>query len=198
MITAYIDFQSLDCLLAMGPILQLAADCGTPISCQPYRSKERALPTQVISESVTKTHHRVRAESERRLQQHYADLRGLDIDPSRGQMDTSAALRWLASLEGDTSSFVSTLFAAHWIDHIDINNPTFLEEITANCGLTRMRIAVDLDSIEREAEEKGLFDAPTFFIKGHMFTGRAHIPLMRQLLTDVGDPQAGPGRVVYS
>ena len=103
MITAYIDFKSLECFLAISPILELADDCETPVSWQPYRSKERALPTQVTNESITQTHHRVRAESERRLQQHYARLRGLDIDPSRGQIDTSAALGWLANLEGDTS-----------------------------------------------------------------------------------------------
>ena len=187
MITAYIDFKSLDCFLAVSPILKLAADCGTPVSWRPYRSKERALPTQVANESVTQTHHRVRAESERRLQQHYARLRGLDIDPSRGQIETSAALGWLASLEGDTSSFVSRLFTAHWTDHTDINDPTFLEALTSHCGLKRMNSTVDLDSIEREAEEKGLFDAPTFFIDGQMFMGRAHIPLMRQLLADGDD-----------
>jgi len=184
MITAYIDFKSLDCFLAVSPILKLAADCETPVSWQPYRSKERALPTEVASESVTQTHHRVRAESERRLQQHYARLRGLHIDPSRGQIDTSAALEWLAGLEGDTSSFVSRLFTAHWIDHTDINDPTFLKELTAQCGLRRTVDAVDLSSIEREAEDKGLFDAPTFFIEGQMFMGRAHIPLMQQLLAD--------------
>ena len=85
MITAYIDFKSLDCFLAISPILKLADDCETPVSWQPYRSKERALPTQVASESVTQTHHRVRAESERRLQQHYARLRGLDIDLAAGK-----------------------------------------------------------------------------------------------------------------
>ena len=187
MITAYIDFKSLDCFLAISPILKLAADCRTPVSWQPYRGKERALPTQVASESVTQTHHRVRRESERRLQQHYAELRGLNIDLSRGQIDTSAALGWLASVEGDTSLFVSRLFAAHWIDHADINDPTLLEELTTHCGLTRTQDTEDLDSIERGAEEKGLFDAPTFFIEGQMFMGRAHIPLMRQLLTDGGD-----------
>ena len=186
MITAYIDFKSLDCFLAVSPILKLAADCGTPVIWRPYRSKERALPTQVANESVTQTHHRVRRESEHRLQQHYAKLRGLDIDPSRGQIDTSVALRWLAGLEGDTSSCVSRLFTSHWIEHTDINDPTFLEALTANCGLTRLGSDVDLDSIEREAEERGLFDAPTFFIGGQMFMGRAHIPLMRQLLADGG------------
>ncbi len=42
-------------------------------------------------------------------------------------------------------------------------------------------------AIEREAEERGLFDTPTFFIEGQMFMGRAHIPLMRRLLADGGD-----------
>jgi 2-hydroxychromene-2-carboxylate isomerase len=185
MITAYIDFKSLECLLAIKSILQLAADCETPMSWLPYRTKERALPTQVANESVTQTHHRVRAESERHLHQHYADLRGLDIDPSRSQIDTSTALLWLASLEGDTSSFVSRLFAAHWIEHTDINDLRFLKKLTTDCGLTKVRIAVDLHSIERDAEERGLFDAPTFFIEGQMFVGRAHIPLMRKLLTDI-------------
>jgi hypothetical protein len=68
MITAYIDFKSLDCFLALRPILKLAADCETLVSWQPYRSKQRALPTEVASESVTQTHHRVRAKTERRLQ----------------------------------------------------------------------------------------------------------------------------------
>ena len=187
MITAYIDFKSLDCFLALRPILKLAADCETLVSWQPYRSKQRALPTEVASASVTQTHHRVRAASERRLQQHYARLRGLDIDPSRGQIDTSAALGWLANLEGDTSSFVSRLFTAHWIDRTDINDPTFLQEVTTRCGLRRTGDTVDLSSIERKAEERGLFDAPTFLIEGQMVMGRAHIPLMRQLLTAGGD-----------
>ena len=187
MITAYIDFKSLECFLAISPILDLADDCETPVSWQPYRSKERALPTQVTNESITQTHHRVRAESERRLQQHYARLRGMDIDPSRGQIDTSAALGWLANLEGDTSSFVTRLFNDHWMEHTDINDPTFLPGLTTQCGLRRTGDAVDLSSIEREAEERGLFDAPTFFIEGQMFMGRAHIPLIRQVLADRGD-----------
>ena len=187
MITAYTDFKSLECLLAIKSILQLAADCETPMSWLPYRTKQRALPTQVANESVTQTHHRVRAESERHLHQHYAELRGLYIDPSRGQIDTSVTLRWLAGLEGDASSFVTRLFTAHWIDRTNINDLTFLQELTTQCGLRRTWDAVDLSSIEREAEERGLFDAPTFFIEGQMFMGRAHIPLMRQLLADGGD-----------
>ena len=60
MITAYIDFKSLDCFLAIDPILRLAKDCRVNVSWQPFRTRERALPTQIASESVTQNHHRVR------------------------------------------------------------------------------------------------------------------------------------------
>ncbi|UZP73926.1 hypothetical protein E0F26_03830 [Candidatus Paraluminiphilus aquimaris] len=185
MITAYIDFKSLDCFLALDPILRLAEDCRVNVSWQPFRTKERALPTQVASESVTQSHHHVRTESERHLQRHYADIRGLNIDPSRAQVDTSAALRWLAGLEGDSSLFVKRAFSAHWIDQTDINDSAVLQELTADCGLSIRQEAIDLDSLESQAVARGLFDAPTFFIEEHMFMGRAHIPLMRQLLTDM-------------
>ena len=185
MITAYIDFKSLDCFLAIDPILRLAEDCRVNVSWQPFRTKERALPTQVASESVTQSHHRVRTDSERRLQRHYASLRGFDIDPRRGQVDTSAALRWLAGLEGDSSLFVKRAFSAHWIDQIDINDSAILQRLTADCGLSIRQDAINLDSLESEAEARGLFDAPTFLIEEHMFMGRAHIPLMSQLLTDI-------------
>ena len=185
MITAYIDFKSLDCFLAIDPILRLAKDCRVNVSWQPFRTRERALPTQIASESVTQSHHRVRTESERRLQRHYASLRGLDIDTSRAQVDTSAALHWLAGLEGDSSLFVKRAFSAHWIDQTDINDSTVLQQLTADCGLSTQQEAINLDSLEREAEARGLFDAPTFFIEEHMFMGRAHTPLMRQLLTDM-------------
>ena len=47
MITAYIDFKSLDCFLALDPILRLAEDCRVNVSGKPYRNRERATNTQV-------------------------------------------------------------------------------------------------------------------------------------------------------
>ena len=129
MITAYIDFKSLDCFLAISPILKLAADCRTPVSWQPYRSKERALPTQVASESVTQTHHRVRRESERRLQQHYAELRGLNIDLAAGK-STPASTRVAGKCGRRYLIICQQTVCCHWIDHADINDPTLLEELT--------------------------------------------------------------------
>ena len=49
MITAYIDFKSLDCFLAISPILKLAADCETPVSWQPYRSKSAHFPRRSLA-----------------------------------------------------------------------------------------------------------------------------------------------------
>ena len=40
----------------------------------------------------------------------------------------------------------------------------------------------DLDVLQTQAEDAGLFDAPTCVIDGQLFMGRAHLPLMRRLL----------------
>ena len=182
MITAYIDFKSLDCFLAIKPVIHLAKSHGVSIEWRAFQTAERALPTQVSDERVTRQHHQVRLESEFRLQQHYADLRKLQFDPASRHVDTTEALQWLASLEGDTTAFVERVFHAHWCENQDINDTAFLTSLTEACGLSRDASNDDLPSLQREAESAGLFGAPTFFIQGHMFMGRAHIPWMRRLL----------------
>ena len=182
MITAYIDFKSLDCFLAIKPVIHLAKSHGVSIEWRPFQTAERALPTQVSDERVTRQHHQVRLESEFRLQQHYADLRELQFDPACRHIDTTEALQWLVSLKGDTTTFVERVFHAHWCENQDINDTAFLTSLTEACGLSRDASNDDLPSLQREAESAGLFGAPTFFIQGHMFMGRAHIPWMRGLL----------------
>ena len=113
MITAYIDFKSLDCFLAIKPVIHLAKSHGVSIEWRAFQTVERALPTQVSDERITRQHHQVRLESEFRLQQHYADLRKLQFDPASRHVDTTEALQWLVSLKGDTTAFVERVFHAH-------------------------------------------------------------------------------------
>lgn len=186
MIIAYIDFKSLDCYLALDPLVALAQDCNVTIDWRPFVSRERALPTQVDDEDVTHTHHRTRAESELKLQAHYTGLRGLDVTPQRCHVDTDQALARLSRIEGDQTEFVVRCFDAHWRAQQDINNAEWLDKTVADCGLSLRESSPDLDVLQTEAEEAGLFDAPTCVIDGQLFMGRAHLPLMRRLL------EAGP------
>lgn len=186
MIIAYIDFKSLDCYLALNPLVALAQDCNVSIDWRPFVSRERALPTQVDDEYVTRAHQRTRAESELKLQAHYTGLRGLDVTPQRCHVDTDQALARLSRVEGDQTEFVVRCFDAHWRAQRDINNAEWLDKTVADCGLSLRESSPDLDVLQTEAEEAGLFDAPTCVIDGQLFMGRAHLPLMRRLL------EAGP------
>ena len=182
MIIAYIDFKSLDCYLALDPLVALAQDCNVTIDWRPFVSRERALPTQVDDEYVTRAHQRTRAESELKLQAHYTSLRGLDVTPQRCHVDTDQALARLSRIEGDQTEFVVRCFDAHWRAQQDINNAEWLDKTVADCGLSLRESSIDLDLLQAEAEEAGLFDAPTCVIDGQLFMGRAHLPLMRRLL----------------
>ncbi|MBL6907276.1 MAG: DsbA family protein [Luminiphilus sp.] len=182
MIIAYIDFKSLDCYLALDPLVALAQDCNVTIDWRPFVSRERALPTQVDDEYVTRAHQRTRAESELKLQAHYTSLRGLDVTPQRCHVDTDQALARLSRIEGDQTEFVVRCFDAQWRAQQDINNAEWLDKTVADCGLSLRESSIDLDLLQAEAEEAGLFDAPTCVIDGQLFMGRAHLPLMRRLL----------------
>ena len=182
MIIAYIDFKSLDCYLALDPLVALAQDCNVRIDWRPFVSRERALPTQVDDADVTHTHHRTRADSELKLQVHYTGLRGLDVTPQRRHVDTDQALITLSRTEGDQTEFVVRCFDAHWRAQRDINNVEWLDKTVADCGVSLRESSPDLDVLQAEAEEAGLFDAPTCVIDGQLFMGRAHLPLMRRLL----------------
>ena len=133
MIIAYIDFKSLDCYLAVDPLVALAQDCNVSIDWRPFVSRERALPTQVDDEDVTYTHHRTRADSELKLQVHYTGLRGLDVTPQRRHIDTDQALITLSRIEGDQTEFVVRCFDARWRGHQDITNGQWIVKTVAVC-----------------------------------------------------------------
>jgi 2-hydroxychromene-2-carboxylate isomerase len=40
----------------------------------------------------------------------------------------------------------------------------------------------ELERIQRDAEEMGVFGVPTFVLEGEIFWGREHLPLIRDLL----------------
>lgn len=182
MITAYIDFKSVDCFLAIEPIVALANDYNVAIDWLPFRTTERVLPTHVTNETVTQLHHRTRALSERRLRQHYAHIRGVKLDADDEVTDTTLALIRLTEISGNRTRFVQMAFEAQWLNHRDLSDAAVLDELCEACDATLTTAKADLDAHQKEAEAIGLFDAPTFILEGQLFLGRTHIPWMRELL----------------
>lgn len=182
MIKAYIDFKSLECFLALEPIIALAEECAVSIDWQPFSSHPRALPTHVSDESVTQIHHRVRAKSENRLRHHYASLRGYQINEDPATMDSTRALIRLNQITGDRTPFVKRSFEVSWLENRSLDDPELLDMICQQSLVIHDPTKDDFNQIQVRAEEAGLFDSPTFVIDGQLFMGRAHIPWMRELL----------------
>ena len=182
MIKAYIDFKSLECFLAIEPVIALAEELGVAIDWQPFSSRPRALPTQVDDETVTQTHHRVRAESEHRLRHLYASVRGYEIPSECATKDSTEALARLNQITGDRTAFVKRAFEACWLEHQNLDDASLLDQICLSESAVYDPTKNDLEENQVIAEEAGLFDAPTFIIDGQLFMGRAHIPWMRELL----------------
>lgn len=182
MIKAYIDFTSLECFLAIEPIIALAEEFGVGIDWQPFSSRPRALPTQVEDETVTQTHHRVRAESEHRLRHHYAQIRGYEIVEKPLTKDSTKALVRLNQITGDRTAFVKQAFEACWLENQNLDDANLIDHICRTASAVFDPSKDGLAEIQATAEEAGLFDAPTFVIDGQLFMGRAHMSWMRELL----------------
>ena len=182
MIKAYIDFKSLECFLAIEPIIALAEEFGVAIDWQPFSSRPRALPTQVDDETITQRHHRVRAESEHRLRHLYAAVRGYEIPSESAKKDSTKALVRLNQITGDRTAFVKQAFEACWLENQNLDDANLLDHICRTASAAFDPSKDDLEESQATAEEAGLFDAPTFIIEGQLFMGRAHIPWMRELL----------------
>lgn len=182
MIKAYIDFKSLECFLAIEPIILLAEEFGVAIDWQPFEKRMLEIPTQVEDETVTQTHKRVRGESRRRLGLHYASVRGYEIAKEPSTKDSTKALIRLNQISGDRTEFVKQAFEACCLENKNLNDSHLIDQICQEASAVYDNTKIDFEESQALAEEAGLFDAPTFDINGQLFMGRAHIPWIRELL----------------
>ena len=182
MIKAYIDFKSLECFLAIEPIILLAEEFGVGIDWRPFEKRMLEIPTQVEDETVTQTHKRVRGESRRRLGLHYASVRGYEIVKEPSTKDSTKALIRLNQISENRTEFVKHAFDACWLENKNLDDSNLLDKICLEASAVHDPTKNGFEESQAIAEEAGLFDAPTFVINGQLFMGRAHIPWMRELL----------------
>ena len=106
--------------------------------------------------------------------------------PSRFPMMTLTAQRALVSLpEDERAGPTHALFHAYWVDDRDINDKAVLtdilgEELVARTADPAVKQAL-LDATS-EAEQRGAFGAPTFYVGKEMFFGNDRLPFLEQEL----------------
>ena len=183
MLSIYIDFKSPESYLALAPTLALAAETGCHLQWLPFRARKRELPAASDKPERTAAHGRARQAYEIRINQHYALQQGLSLANPANPHGTDAALASLLGNEENTTVFVQAAYHAYWREGANLDcRDTVTALWTAGPNET---IAIDLDALathQLEAEQSGIVGTPAYVVAGEIFIGRAHLPLIRELL----------------
>ena len=188
-LTVYIDFKSPHAYLALKPTLALldedwASDAELQIDWRPFAVKAPAPPAaRKADETVSERHFRVRDEYNRATLHKYADIQGIEMSFPEQGVSTDLALATLANIDGDRSGFVAAAFNALWRDGGDLNDPEVLARLSADVPAPE-NVAGILAAAHEAADEDGVIEAPAYVVDEALFIGRAHLPWIRQILSD--------------
>ena len=183
MLTVYIDFKSPESYLALQPLLALVEETGCGLRWRPIRSRQRELPEHSSDPELTASHGRTREAYRQRINRRYAELQGLSLDRPPNDDSTDGALTALLGMDGDATAFVVAAFKAHWQDHRDLNDDGTVASLLASAACECKQLSSDaLDHHQHDIEAEGIVSDPALVVAGEVFIGRAHIPLVRQLL----------------
>ena len=185
MLTVYLDFKSPAAYLALKPTLALAERLSIDIDWQPFRTVERDIPKLGKDETVGESHRRVRAASQRALNQKYARHQGLNLTYPAIIGSTDLALGVLSEIDGDKLPFVTASFEAYWREHADLDNAKVVRALLEASGYDHNHDLSNaweaLDRAQVSAEEAGIVDAPAYVIEEQIFVGREHLPWIEEI-----------------
>ena len=123
----------------------------------------------------------------------FADAYGVPLSPNPNfPIITTTLMRMLTGLQMRTDprvqGFMDTIFKAIWVDALNLNDPDVVSSVLerdhfdstemnalANDQATKDR----LKDVTTEAIDRGVFGAPTFFVKEEMFWGQDRIEQLK-------------------
>jgi 2-hydroxychromene-2-carboxylate isomerase len=200
-VTVYSDYKSPYAYLAKDLAYALEGEVGCRIDWQPYTLD---IPSFLGSAEVDAQGQVLRAERNahqwRRVRYSYMDCRrqaqrrGLTIrGPQKIWNSSLAAIGMLfAKRQAATvlRGYHDRVFERFWKRELDIEDPAVVTAVLAEAGADTTGLAGYLDgdgdrerlSIQRAAEESGVFGVPTFVIDGELYWGSEHLPDIRERL----------------
>ena len=189
------DYANVASLLALKPTCALADELGIAIEWLPFGTLVRDVPESVAkSESVGQRHTRVRAEYFAKEAALYARWQGIELNRDSDGVDSTLACAgglW-AGRQGAARAYNHRVVTEFWAGRLDTENRGALARVLDDVGAPGFEgfeyeeaLAAHLASISA----RGVFMLPTYLVEEQVFVGRAHLPMIRWLLTG----RAGPG-----
>lgn len=185
MLSVAIDFKSPASYLALEPTLVMARESGVAIHWLPFSVRALSVPEEQENETVGDRHRRVRAAAQRDIHLHYAVVQGVDMHFAKTPNGSDAALAALAVIEGDPVPFLRAAFSAYWSGQADLADESVVAALLQSVGIDQPdweSAHAKLTSIRVEAEQAGIFEAPSYRIADQLFLGREHLPWIKSLI----------------
>jgi 2-hydroxychromene-2-carboxylate isomerase len=192
-----IDFRSPYAYLAVGPSSAMAQELGVAIDWQPFLGARWKILAPASRGDDRATRHRsFRAAYMERDVMRYAAQRGLVLRGLDRRTDSTLAalgLLWVKRASPSLArEYIEHVFEGHFAETLDIEDELAIRAILARIGAPVLGFETfinregraELQGIQAELREAGIFDAPTYRLGGESFVGRQHLPLIRDLLSN--------------
>lgn len=182
------DFASIPCWLAFKPTGALADEANATVDWLPFASPQRPAVRNGNSETVAERHRRVRAAYFAIDNARYARWQGIALRRDGAGVDTGIAHAacLFAGRHGVGRAFLERVWPAFWANELDIERRAELVGALEAVGApgfdeTQARSAFAAHTVR--LAEQGVFNVPTYLVGGERLVGRAHLPMIRRLLS---------------
>ncbi|MCZ6641938.1 MAG: DsbA family protein [Gammaproteobacteria bacterium] len=198
-VTVCVDFKNPHSYFAKGPSYELESDFDLRIDWQPLLVAPMTRPTtRVVDETRGTRHRRMRAEYYERDLQRYARVRGLTVKKLYRNPDSTTAgagLLWVKRFPDDiVRGYIDRVFERYWGELLDIEDPSAIGRLLDEIGgegdnfveYAKSEGVIELQKRQAALRAAGLFNVPGYVVRGEIFYGRQHLPMIRWLLADRG------------
>jgi 2-hydroxychromene-2-carboxylate isomerase len=195
-LSAAIDFKSPAAYLAIAPTCTLAEELGQAVDWKPFLLTSRKdASSSSADHDRGAPHRRFRAAYTAQEIMRYAAGRGLTISGLNRQTDSSLAaigLLWIKRQAAPlASTYVQRVCERYWREELDLENESALRALLAELhapvagfeAYARGEGRAELERVQTELLNAGLFEVPTYLLGGEMYAGRQHLPLIRAQLS---------------
>jgi len=191
-----IDFKNPYAYLAIRPTCTLAEELGIAIDWQPLITSPGTTPEALPSGNDRGSRHRrIRADYLDRDVLRYAADRGIELRGLHQQTDSTVAaigLLWAKRQNPSLArTYVERVFERFSREALGIEDENAMRALLTEIGapvsnfeaFAKGEGRAELARIQSELRDAGVFEVPSYLVKGEVYLGRQHLPLIRSLLS---------------